>query len=664
MGKLYSYFFFLMLPILASGQLYIGDNTASSYVYNKGEIIYVTQNIQMKGNPNQPEGNFYLREEGQLIQGDNTNTNNGKGIISVYQENTRDAWDYHMWASPIGDPVLQETSNANFYLDSINGGGTYEVLNNLDSKIAQFTNSYNGVVSPLTISNTWLYKYVATSGYLGANFGWVKINTANPLKPGEGFSMKGFGTATDSGPTNGTPLDFRGRPNNGLIEVDVKPEQRTLVGNPYPSAMNLNFFLLYNSGQPVNNCYGTYTNPQTTGTQVITGEAFFWESDPLVKSHYLADYLGGYGTFTPTLDCTSIGVYTAPTYIMYNEDGTERTGGPSINTDDASINEIERKISPIGQGFFILGRDLTALEQNDITNNGATAPLVKATFKNEFRVFEKESSSTYNPLFKSKSDQGKKSNTKNNATTNLRAGGITYDEDGFLIMPKFTISSVINKKYIRTLKGLMYENATLGFDPAGDGKNRSDLNSDINFKLENSTEPYLINIFPYNIDHRLALIVEGEQETNTFVMKITDINFTTDEGIWLHDKTTGQYHDILNATYEFELPKGIYSDRFEITFKDINAATLEVAEEVKKSFAVYQNNNRAELTVLNPLETELKEINVFDISGKLLVSKLNEGSKSKVVIPSGNWSDGIYIIKVITRDNVEFAKKLSVINMK
>ncbi|WP_405327188.1 T9SS sorting signal type C domain-containing protein [Leeuwenhoekiella sp. LLG6367-2.1] len=661
MGKFYSYFFFLLLPFFASAQLYIKSFTggADAYLYNKGEIVYVTKDIGMDGNPNQTGGNLYLRNEGQLIQGSDTSENSGTGVVSVFQENTRDAWDYHMWASPVGDPSLTENGNASFYLDANGGGGVYERQNNLESSIAGFTNSYDGVISPLTISNTWLYKYVATSGYLGANFGWVKINNSNPLKVGEGFSMKGFGAATDSGPTGGTPLDFRGRPNNGLIQVDVKPEQRTLVGNPYPSAMNLSFFLLYNSGQKIDNCYGTYTTPLSTGTHTITGEAYFWESDSNVQSHYLADYLGGYGTFTPAMDCTSEGIYTAPTYIMYNEDGTEREGGPSINTDTIG-NEIERKISPIGQGFFILGRNLTDEE----IKNGITDTLFKASFINEFRVFEKESDTTYKPLFKSKNEKSKTSISVSKSPTNLRAGGLTYNENGFLVMPKFTLSTVVNKKYVRTLTGLMYENATLGFDPAGDGKNRSALSSDINFKLENETFPYLINIFPYNLENRLGLSVEGEKENNTFAIKVTDLNFITDDGIWLHDKVTDEYHDILDNSYEFTLPKGVYPDRYEITFKDFNAATLEVVEEVKKSFAVYQNNSRAELTVLNPLETELKEISVFDITGRLLASKINEGTNNKVVISSSNWSDGIYIVKVITRDNVEFSKKVSVINMK
>ena len=96
----------------------------------------------------------------------------------------------------------------------------------------------------------------------------------------------------------------------------------------------------------------------------------------------------------------------------------------------------------------------------------------------------------------------------------------------------------------------------------------------------------------------------------------------------------------------------------------IKTLDVEEVEEVKRSFNIYQNNGRAELTVLNPLETELKEINVFDISGRLLVSKLNEGTNSKVTIPSGAWSDGIYIVRVTTRENIEYSKKVSVKNLK
>ncbi|MAW94593.1 MULTISPECIES: T9SS type A sorting domain-containing protein [unclassified Leeuwenhoekiella] len=647
MGKFYSKIIFLMLPVFAMGQLHIKSATAGTaanktYVYNKGEILFVTQGIGMDGNPDQDGGNLYLREEGQLIQGNNASANTGDGIVSVYQENTRNAWDYHMWTSPVGDPLESaggngNTGNARFYMSSNLGGGIYQVVDELDSDPASFTAGYDGKISPLTLSTTWLYKYIATQGYSG----WKKVDAANPLLPGEGFSMKGVGGGTT--PTS-TAFDFRGRPNNGTIEVDIKKGQRTLVGNPYPSAMNLSYYLLYNSAGSVTGCEGIGT--PSTGPEVITGEAFFWESDENVKSHYLFDYQGGYGTFVPDGTCGSTGTYTGATYLRYNEDGTVSTAAAFLGGSGSS--SIGRRYAPIGQGFFVLG--------SDNLNDGQVYKIVA---KNDFRVFEKEDSNP-NSDFRKPGKGTKKTETK--TTINLSPGQITYDDNGFLVLPKFTLETFINKTYTRTLKGVMFDESTMGYDYSADGQNRTLLKTDVNFKLEEDDRPFLINNFPYSIDAALALKIDGEKETNFYAMRVTDLNFTPDEGIWLYDKETDEYFDILNETYEFELPKGNYADRFEVRFKDGNKENLDIAEEVKESFAVYQNNSLAELTILNPLETELKDISVYDITGKLLVSKINEGTNSKVTIPSNTWSDGIYVVRVVTRDNVEYSKKVSVFN--
>ena len=210
----------------------------------------------------------------------------------------------------------------------------------------------------------------------------------------------------------------------------------------------------------------------------------------------------------------------------------------------------------------------------------------------------------------------------------------------------------------------MFDSATLNKDKAMDGSNISEIATDVSFKLPDTDKPIITNVFPYDIEVKLPLKISGNNATNTYRMIISSLNFTPDESIYLHDKQTDEYHDILNQSYEFELEKGTYTDRFEIVFKDAKTLDVEKVEEVKRSFNIYQNNGRAELTVLNPLQTELKEITVFDISGRLLVSKINEGTNEKVVIPSSAWSDGVYIVRVTTKDNIEYSKKVSVRNIK
>lgn len=655
MRNFYSKLFFLLLPALATSQLYVGTASDSSFVYNKGEIVFVNQDINLAGSPDETEGNFYLRNEGQLIQGDDASANSGNGIVSVYQTNTQNQWDYHYWASPVGDPGKSATSNGNsgnvnFYLSDDDNGGLYKTDANSEivATPVTFTTNYNSSITSaneFSLSSYWLYKFVATTGY-GS---WSKITASNPLGAGEGFTMKGLGNGTS--PAGLVPIDFRGRPNNGTINVTVANENLTLVGNPYPSAMNLSFYLLANSlpsSTDLSGCLGTYSGSPTAIGENITGVAYFWESDPNVQSHYIKDYEGGYGTFSPEANCNSTGTYEQPVFIEYDNEGQpvlDINGDPVVTGVNGSTTE--RHFTPVGQGFFV---------------EGATDGSVTA--KNEFRVYIKETENPYSNFKSSSGSKSKSASTESKNKTTPKAGEFTLNEHGVVVLSKFRLKTLVNKSYTRALTGVMLDDATLGFDVAGDGNNVSELPSDINFLVEGSDDAFLINLFPYDIEVKLPLKVTGSAEANTFEMQVSGLNFTPDESIYLHDKQTDEYHDILNQSYEFELEKGTYTDRFEIVFQDEKTLDVEEVEEVKRSFNIYQNNGRAELTVLNPLQTELKEITVFDISGRLLVSKINEGTNEKVVIPSSAWSDGVYIVRVTTKDNIEYSKKVSVRNIK
>jgi len=61
-------------------QLYVGN---SSYVFNKGALVYVKGTIEL----NTATSNFYLRNEGQLLQGTTIgSTNKGIGKLSVFRK--------------------------------------------------------------------------------------------------------------------------------------------------------------------------------------------------------------------------------------------------------------------------------------------------------------------------------------------------------------------------------------------------------------------------------------------------------------------------------------------------------------------------------------------------------------------------------------------------
>ncbi|MGB3774076.1 MAG: T9SS sorting signal type C domain-containing protein [Leeuwenhoekiella sp.] len=639
MKNLYPKLFFFFIPIIASAQLHIQKNNTSGstdnvFIYNKGEILYVQQDISLKdGSAENASGNIYLRDEGQLIQGDETNNNSGKGIVSIYQEGTVNQWDYHFWASPVSDPLISATDvapigNSTLNLAATNtntgkGGGLFYVTDEIVSNPAAFTsNTYNGSPSnsgsPVIIANYWLNKYTMGTEYSN----WSQIKEDGLLNPGEGFTMKGVGGGTGTVQR----YDFRGRPNNGTIRVAVGPDQNTLVGNPYPSAMDLNFYLLSNAGENVSACK---TGAVPVG-DIITGIAYFWESDPSTQSHYLVDYQGGYGTYSP-IDCGDSGIYSRPTFSKY-----DREGNPVLDTGSSPDDTAPgRRYAPVGQGFFVVG-------SSSLSGTGY------AEAHNEFRVFQKENAAT--STFKKAEKQEKAIKSDDSFQSNSD----TYE------IPQMRLMISINDTYIREIVAAFSENSSIGYDRAADGENISFLPTDISYHLPDSEIPYNITVLPYNAEEHLPLTINAAGKTNTYSIKVSKLNQEV-PGVWVYDKELDEYHDVLNSSFDFTLPTGVYNDRFEVVFMD-NSPDLGIADEIKKSFDAYQNNKISQLRVLNPLAVDLKEIAIFDITGKQVAGKLNEGNAQEILISSANWSDGIYIVRVVSQNNIEFTKKVTVAN--
>ena len=111
------------------------------------------------------------------------------------------------------------------------------------------------VTTPLTLNSSWFYKYTRGSGSVAS---WIKINENSLLNPGEGFIVKGTNT-TD--PTQN--FVFKGVPNDGLYLFPIVADEYVLLGNPYPSAIDVDEFIKDNisigeGGYAVNDAiYGT-----------------------------------------------------------------------------------------------------------------------------------------------------------------------------------------------------------------------------------------------------------------------------------------------------------------------------------------------------------------------------------------------------------------------
>jgi hypothetical protein len=321
--------------------LTISGTTGSINFYNleinvtgatkKGVSVIDGFDLKIVNQLNLISGDLRLTGEAQLIQthpGTNTNISTSGNLLRD-QQGTSNVYGYNYWSAPV-------SNNSGSF--SLNGGmfdGTDVSLNLFNPQQVLFNTGspYNGipaildgslnVLTPLYINDKWLYKYAPnTSGYAG----WEQINKDTALSPGEGFTMKGTGIL----PQN---YVFKGLPNDGTYSFLINSGEFALLGNPYPSALDIDQFI--------------------TDNAAVVDKIQIWV-DGGSTSHTLANYLGGYSVYNLT---GGVG----PSVIS------------SISGLGSSSGIIPKQYLAVAQGFFV-----EAISDGTIT------------FDNSQRVFQKE----------------------------------------------------------------------------------------------------------------------------------------------------------------------------------------------------------------------------------------------------------------------------------
>ncbi|MCK8141966.1 T9SS type A sorting domain-containing protein [Flavobacterium sp. I-SCBP12n] len=582
--------------------------SADTYVYASNEVIYIGQQLEL----NAASSFLYLRDTAQLVQGSaGTSTNKGLGSLSVFQEGSVNDYQYNYWCSPVGGSDTN-SGNSPFGINQLN-----DVLNVTQSTPATILpmNNYNGTSVPLAIAPYWVTKLTTSTEYSS----WIDAGAPNSILAGEGFTMKGTsGTNTVSvngvqnNPGSRQRYDFRGKPNDGTISIPVKFENYTLTGNPYPSTIDLSAFLLTET-----NCSGT---------------AYFWEQDNTVNSHFLADYKGGYGTFVP-VDINSLGIYTPATFYSY--DGSGNAGG-NVGTG----NYYQRRNLPIGQGFLIDGKVDGVVEM-----------------KNSYRTFVRETPDSSTPIAR-KSDSKAKKNTNPFANTQS-VSGIDYSQVTDEQVPQIRINTLLNNKGVRQLALGFVPQATDGIDHGMDGGSSSQgTPADIYFLIEDAE--FVINVLNFDNDKKIPIGFRNAKEASYKITVNEIINFTQANTIFLHDKVNNQYYDIKNDFHELILPPGENNTQFEITFK--TDKSLGVEEAAKENFMIYQNNENQNLVIDNPLLMDLDVCGLYDVAGKVIFTKKDIGNQASYKFATSGLVDGIYIVKMVTKDKQVVGKKIIIKN--
>lgn len=587
-------------------QMYVSPN---SYVFVNDQFVFVNQDINLQNN-----GNFYLRNNSQLLQGSaSSSLNTGTGKLSVFQEGTVNNFQYNYWCSPIGN-ASNLFGNERFGITML-----YRPTGLTSSTPATIlpTNNYNGTASPLAIAPYWIWRFITSNAYAQ----WSYVGSATAINAGEGFTMKGTSGSdatiaqavenVQNNSGNNQRYDFRGKPNDGNMSVAVTAGNFTLVGNPYPSAIDLNAYLL-----------------DPSNANLINGQAYFWEQVE-VNTHVLNQYQGGYGVYNPVT-----GIYTPAAFWSY--DGYGSQGIPV-----GSGTNFQRRFSPIGQGFMVMG--------------SASGNVM---MKNSYRVFVKEGIINQSEFAR----QGLDNSTQNNVeyfSSIPNVAGTDYTQIKKGTAPYIRIHAMYNNTGIRPTTIAFLDAATDGFDYGADGRSPSSESAEFYYILPDRPYEYVATAVKFDVNKRIPVGFRCNLETN-FKVQVKDIvGLNPNQKVYLHDKISDVYYDIKNDIFDMTLPAGNNTTRFEVTFIK-KGKGVKKSEEVADIFTVFQNNIENKLTIYNTLNKEVVSLIMYDISGKVVLEKENLGNEVSFEFSTSNLSDGVYVVKAKTKDNLDISKKVIV----
>ena len=246
--------------------------SSGTVIINSGHTLKVTNDVKVTG------GSLTFDDGASLVQTNDAAVNSGN--ITYQRETTAlKQYDYTYWSSPVvSAPLSQLTTNSLFY-------------------------NFNPTI------NNWVYQTAATT-----------------MIPGVGYIGRAPSNLTYS-PTQIVETSFVGTPNNGVINSSIVKSTGTysLIGNPYPSAIDVDLFI-------------------TANTSTINGTVYFWTHNTAITNN----------------------VYTANDYAKYNLTGAVRTSISAVTGGALPTGKIAA-----GQGFFIEAKTSLANGTYSTTFNDA-----------------------------------------------------------------------------------------------------------------------------------------------------------------------------------------------------------------------------------------------------------------------------------------------------
>ncbi|MDP3312702.1 LamG-like jellyroll fold domain-containing protein [Lutibacter sp.] len=577
-----------------SGELTMSGVTGSDGT-GTGQGLWITHYLKLNGV-------IDLEGESQLVQkryipaytpeqSESIFDASSSGYIERDQQGKKSSFNYNYWSSPVSPRGA--TNNAPYSVGSVLKYGTL-----LSSQVpvifgdgAYFADGSNG--TNIKISNRWIYSYNSTT--VGNTdwqnyYQWNYKGSTGSIGAGEGFSMKGTGGAASIATLQN--YVFEGKPHSGTISLSMIPGRSYLIGNPYPSAIDADEFILDNlAGRASGN--------------IFNGALYFWDHFVTGKNHILAEYEGGYATYT------LMGSVVAKANLSL--------GANTLSTG----SKLSKRYIPVGQGFFV---------------NGTLDPKVAGTvavaggflvFKNSQRIFVSESSGSSIFL--------KSSESKGTST-------LVNDSKYVDSRPKIRLQFDSPLGYRRGLLVGVDDRTTNEFDIGFDAPLNEDSKEDMFWQLGKG-KLVIQGVNNFNKDQELPLGLKIDK-TGLASIKIEALE-NIDEGfeLYIKDSFTGETYKINKQPFEINLEPGEYLDRFALVFQP----RLKTLSEIKLAEGIftYMNNRISELQIAKIVDTEITDVTLFNYLGQTVKSWNSNFAGRKLSLPI-NAATGVYIVQINT----------------
>lgn len=561
--------------------LFVNSNTLSASSDSK---IEVTNYLRL-------DGKIDLVGRSQLVQKTGSDLDIlSSGTLERDQQGQANLYNYNYWGSPVGT-VNTLSNNANYTVAGVLRDGTSPS----SPALFQWTSSLNAnnTTVPKTLSRYWINKFDNVSN---AYANWSRITETDPLRAGQGFTLKGTGAATAT-----QNLVFVGKPNNGTITNTVGKEQLLLVANPYPSALDAVKFINDNLGG---------------SNDVITGSLYFWEHYTTNNSHFLKQYQGGYGV-------RNLSGGAAP-----SSDDLTTISGFGV-TSKAAPNQF----IPVGQGFFVIGNE-----------SGASTNL---QFNNSQREFIKEDNAQSQTMYRTSSSKAPvKDHWTDNSDTKIEPGSNKKIHIGFNLLS--------NNFHRQVLLAFMDEKANNDINPGYDALNIDGSPSDM--YLLNKDKMLIIQGEGYfNKDASYPIAVKMEEEGKvSFVIDNLE-NFDADQNYFIYDAQTDTYNSIKKGPFEVLVAKGEHKTRFALHFTDKKAATViedpnATNNKIEAIFTRYNNT----LNITNGVkDATIETVQLYNIQGACIKTwDIKDKTQFYHKLPITENSSEFYIVKIKTSKGI------------